>query len=340
MLAYFCISGNNLMVLLHSLPGLSPFWLLGAAGCVALNWALDCEVFRALLSGAAEHPIRFSDAFRVTMVGQYFNAITPYAVAGQPMQLVALIRRGIPSGIAVSALVRKFLVYQEAISLYSLAVILVRYRFFRERVQGFMALAFVGFVYQAVTVAVLLLFTFCPRIAEKLSFFVIWLFSKLHIVKNAEDAREKVRSQLDFYGKNNRAMQGNRMLRLRVFGLTLLQLTALFSVPFFIYKAYRQPGAPAFDMIAAQCFVTMISGYTPLPGAAGAAEGSFLVMFRLFFAPEVLTQAMLLWRLIAYYSSIAAGAFFVRFDGEKVKTGAELEPPPENVKNNGGKVHE
>jgi glycosyltransferase 2 family protein len=343
MLAYFCISGNNLMVLLRSLPGLNAFWLLGAGGCVALNWALDCEIIRTLLSGAAEHRLRFWDAFRVTMVGQYFNAITPYAVAGQPMQLVALIRRGVPSGIAVSALVRKFLVYQEAISLSSLAVILVRYRFFQERVQGFMALAFVGFVYQAATMAVLLLFTFCPRIAEKLSFFVIWLLAKLHIVKKPEEAREKVRDQLGFYGKSNRAMQGNRLLRLRVFGLTLLQLTALFSVPFFIYEAYRQPGAPAFDMIAAQCFVTMISGYTPLPGAAGAAEGSFLVMFRLFFAPEVLTQAMLLWRLIAYYSCIAAGAFFVRL-GKPEKQDARLEnagePAPGNAKKNGGKVHE
>jgi uncharacterized protein (TIRG00374 family) len=317
LLVYFCVSGNNLAILVSSLPGLNLFWLLCAAGCVALTWMMDATVIHTLVGRSNGPGYRYRSAFKVTMVGQYFNSVTPYAVGGQPAQFVAFLRQGVSSGIAISALVRKFLVYQTSITLFSLFVIVVRYSFFLSRIQGFMALAVVGFVYQAASVLLLLLFTYSPNFTTKLIGGVVWLLTAVHLVKKPEETRRKVKDQLQFYLDNNRAMKGDRRLTAKIYGYTFVQLTALFAVPFFIYKAFRSPGAPVLDMIAAQCFVTMISGYTPLPGAAGAAEGSFLVIFRLFFNEKILTQAMLLWRLIAYYSCIVVGAVFVVRDGKR-----------------------
>ncbi len=120
-------------------------------------------------------------------------------------------------------------------------------------------------------------------------------------------------------------MNHNWKLSLQLYGLTFLELTVLFSVPFFLYKAYHNPGAPYFDMVSAQAFVTMIAAYTPLPGAAGTSEGSFLVLFNLFFQGETVKQAMLLWRFITYYSTIVVGMFFARLG----KKGPELARPEE-----------
>ncbi|HAH78782.1 MAG TPA: hypothetical protein DCL64_04595 [Ruminococcaceae bacterium] len=324
LLVYFCVSGNNLVILLNSLPHLNPFWLACAAGSVVLGWAMDASVLYELVRHACGGGYTFRSAFRTAMVGQYFNAVTPYAVAGQPMQFVVLLHQGVASGIAVSTLVRKFLVYQMSITCYSLLVIVVRYHFFRAKIQGFMALAFIGFLCQSATVVVLLLFTYSPVFTTRLIQGVVWVLTKLHVVRQPEDTRKKVRGQLQFYLDNNRAMKGNRLLSARIYGFTLLQLTAMFLVPFFIYKAFHSQGAPIFDMIAAQSFVTMISSYTPLPGAAGAAEGSFLVIFQLFFKQDVITQAMLLWRLLAYYSCVAVGVFFVGFGGRREELRAGL----------------
>lgn len=317
LLVYFCVSDNNLATLMNSLPGLNLFWLLGAAACMALSWITDSLIIECLVDSAYEGGYDKKSAFQITMVGQYFNSVTPYAVGGQPMQLLALTRQGISSGIAVSALVRKYLVYQTTITLYSLGVIVVKYSFFRSKIQGFMALAFIGFAAQAAIVIVLLLFTHSPRFTTKLIHCTVWLLTKLHIVKKPEETSQKVKNQLEFYLQNNRAMQGNKQMRAKIYGYTLVQLTALFCVPFFIYKAFHSPGVPLVDMIAAQSFVTMISSYTPLPGAAGAAEGSFLVLFRIFFREDVIRQAMLLWRLITYYSCILLGAFFAGRGGRK-----------------------
>lgn len=341
MLVYFCVSDNNLVTLLHSIPTLNPFWLCGAFGCVVLNWMMDGTVIHMLVAQAYEEKYAFRHAFRVTMVGQYFNSVTPYAVAGQPMQLLALTRQGVSAGIALSTLVRKFLIYQTTITCYSLFVILVKYPFFRSKIQGFMALAFIGFLCQAFTVVVLALFTYCPRLTTRIISGITALLTKIRLTKNPEELERKIRGQLEFYLANNRATTGNRLMNARLYGCTVLQLTAVFAVPFFIYKAFHSPGAPLFDMIAAQSFVTMISSYTPLPGAAGAAEGSFLVIFQIFFSPGIIKQAMLLWRLIAYYSCIVVGAFFAGIGGggEKLKSrfgGSSARKQAEN----GGTHHE
>ena len=314
LLAYFCISDNNLFTLLNSLPTLNLFWLLCAAGCVPLSWMMDSLVTKNLVASSYDADYSFRHAFKVTMVGQYFNSITPFAVAGQPMQVLALTRQGVTSGIALSALVRKFLVYQISLTVYSMFVIVVKYSFFRSKIQGFMALAVIGFLCQSAVVVLLLLFTRSPSFTTRLIHGCVWILTKLHIVKNRQETNEKVTGQLEFYIANNRAMLGNRRMGAKIYGYTVVQLTAVFAVPFFIYKAFHSPGIPFVDMVAAQSFVTMISTYTPLPGAAGAAEGSFLVIFQIFFRQDILRQAMLLWRFIAYYSCIIVGAFFAGLD--------------------------
>lgn len=340
MLVYFCVSDNNLVTLLHSIPNLNFFWLFCAFGCVALNWLMDGMMIKTLVGQSYEAEYGFAHAFRVTMVGQYFNSVTPYAVAGQPMQLLALTRQGVSTGIALSALVRKFLVYQTTITCYSLLVILVRYQFFRSKIQGFMALAFIGFLCQAFTVVVLALFTYCPGITTRMIQWVTVLLTKIKLVKEPEKVGKQILGQLEFYLESNKATTSNKKLSACLYGYTVVQLTAMFSVPFFIFKAFHSPGAPIFDMIAAQSFVTMISSYTPLPGAAGAAEGSFLVLFQIFFHPGIIKQAMLLWRLTAYYSCIIVGAFFAGIGGrgEKLKSRFGGNGSGEKQAENGGTI--
>lgn len=313
MLIYFCISGNNLVLLLHSLPGLSLFWLLGSLFCVAAGWLAETAVLHLLLKSACGGSYTFRESFSVVMTGLYFSAVTPFGLMGQPMQFLRLSRQGVPSGKAVSALAQKYLVYQTAITCYSAAVLFLRSGFFSRELPGFLALAVVGFAYQSAMVIFLFFFTHNRRVTARLIRGILRLLAKLRVVKNFQQAEDRLSRQLDFYLESNKTMHKDHKRSLMVYGLTLLQQTAVFAVPFFLYKAFRCEGFPAADMISAQCFVTMISSYTPLPGAAGAAEGSFLILFRMFFQPDILQQAMLLWRFVSYYSCILFGAFFAGF---------------------------
>lgn len=325
MLVYFCVAGNNLILLLESLPGLSLFWLLGSLLSTVGSWLLESRILQLLLFSSSREKRPFGLNFRVVMTGLYFSALTPFGLAGQPMQLLALTRQGVPSGRAVSALAQKYLVYQTAITGFSALVLLFESRFFSQALPGFLALACVGFAYQSAVVVFLFFFTHSRKGTSRLIRWILRILTKLRIVRSPEKTEKALNRQLDFYLENNRAMHRDHRTSLQVYGLTVLQQVLIFSVPFFLYKAFRNPGFPAVDMISAQCFVTMISSYTPLPGAAGAAEGSFLVLFRLFFPEAVLQQAMLLWRFITYYSCILVGVFFT---GGLRKKGSRSEKEP------------
>ena len=318
-LIYFCVVDDNLFVLLSSISTLQPVWLIAACLSMLLFWMIDANLLYLITSLVYPGRYQRKSAFKVTMVGQYFNAISPFAVAGQPMQIVTMLRQGISAGVAFSILVQKFLIYQTTLTAYSLLVILFKYSFFQSQFPGFMLLALIGFAVQSFVVVMLLLFSLNRKFTTKMIHLIFSLLARLHIIKHPEQTSEKVKVQLEFYLDNNKAMSQNYRMTIKLYSLTFLQLTAMYIIPFLIYKAFHNTGFPVIDMICAQSFVSMIASYTPLPGASGTSEGSFLVIFDLFFSNGATKQAMLLWRFITYYSCIIVGSVFAGFESKKEK---------------------
>ncbi len=338
MLVYFCVSGNNLMLLLKSLPGLSLLWLLGSLFCTAGSWMVETRILQLLLRSAGKDPCSFWKTFQAVMTGLYFGAVTPFAVAGQPMQFLALTRQGVPSGRAVSALAQKFLVYQTTLVVLSAGILLLEGGFFSENIPGIFTLACVAFAYQSAAIVLLFFFTHNRKVTTGLIHWFLRVLTKIRLVRSPEKVEETVNRQLEFYLEANRTMHKDHKTSFQVYGWTVLQQLLVFSVPFFLYKAFSHPGFPVVDMISSQCVVTMLSACTPLPGAAGAAEGSFLGVFRLFFQEDVLQQAMLLWRLITYYSCIVVGVFFAGSLRKKDQKGRKAALPGQSEPFSGGSV--
>ena len=50
------------------------------------------------------------------------------------------------------------------------------------------------------------------------------------------------------------------------------------------------------------------ASYTPLPGASGAQEGGFAVLFKGIFPDARLFVALLIWRFSTYYLNVIVGA--------------------------------
>ena len=85
-------------------------------------------------------------------------------------------------------------------------------------------------------------------------------------------------------------------------GLNLVQLTALFLVPFVVYKAFGLSGHGAMELVGAQALLTLATSSLPLPGAVGATEGGFVTLFALFFGTSLVTPAVLVSRGISFYA--------------------------------------
>jgi uncharacterized membrane protein YbhN (UPF0104 family) len=61
-----------------------------------------------------------------------------------------------------------------------------------------------------------------------------------------------------------------------------------------------------------ESFLFLAVSFFPLPGAAGASEGGFLLFFGQFFMAAT-AVAMLIWRFLTYYMILIVGSLIVLF---------------------------
>ena len=309
-LIYFCVDDNNLLTLIENISMLNIFWLIIACVFMLLNWLIDAIIVKILTNSVYSFKYSIKDAFKVTMVGQFFNAISPFCLASQPMQILTMSQQKIDPGHAFSIVIRKFIIYQTTLVVYLVSTILFSYSFFADRIPEFMNLAMLGCVSQSFVVLLIAFFTVKKNLTLKIISKALNFLNNINIISNKEEKMKSIEKQMDIYVENNRAIGENLKLTLKAFFLTCLQFTMMFSISFCIYKAFNNPGFDLIDMISGQAFVMTTAAYTPLPGGSGAMEGSFLTVFKLFFTSENVKPAMLLWRFITYYSCIIIGVFF------------------------------
>ena len=100
------------------------------------------------------------------------------------------------------------------------------------------------------------------------------------------------------------------------FFYSFVQISLIFSVPFFIFKAFQHNNFPALEIIQTQCVANTICSFTPLPGNAGTSEKIFLDLFGNFFLENEIAIAMILHRILTFYFNIIVGAT-VYFLGKK-----------------------
>ena len=92
-------------------------------------------------------------------------------------------------------------------------------------------------------------------------------------------------------------------------GLNVVQLTALFLVPFVVYKAFGLSGHGAMELVGVQTLLTLSTSSLPLPGAVGATEGGFVTLFAIFFGTSLVTPAVLVSRGISFYAFLLLSGF-------------------------------
>lgn len=284
-------------------------WVLMAIGAIVLYWILESGVLHIVIK-KLYRPQHFSSSIRTSMVGQFYNCITPFASGGQPMQAYSLVKSGVPLGAAGSALLIKFIVYQFTLTVYSLVLLLIFWNFFAARVSGLATLSAVGFLINFAVMAGLLCIGFAKKFTAKAAAGLIRLLAKLKLVKHPEEKIQSAQEELERFYQGFRLAGKNKAAVLQMIALSAVQLTAFFLIPYFLCVAFGSRGVSPLHVIAAQAFVTMVTSFVPLPGAAGGAEISFVTFFAIFVKGNVLNLSMLLWRILTFYFPIIFGGIF------------------------------
>lgn len=314
MVVYVMLDGvQDLIVALKSIN--AEVLILGVA-MMTFYWLLEAGILHRVIRKLKPNH-KFKSTFKTTMIGQYFNCITPFSSGGQPIQAYHMVKTGIELGKATTALLGKFIVYQITLTLTAVIVIFFNYRYFSDRIQGF-GIIVIGGVAVAVGVVVLLLsIGIFNKFTEKVILYLVRLIKKLRLIKNTEKIEAYIKREMINFGKSFKQLKKYKFMLFDISLMTIVQILIYLAIPYIVYISFGLSGAKIIHMITANLFVMLVSSFVPMPGAIGGAEISFFLVFKIFFPEDTLSIAILIWRLITFYMPIIVGMFFTFDLGKK-----------------------
>lgn len=274
-----------------------------ALAAMGAFWILESLLLRQVARGMG-HRIGLWDSVRVSMAGQLFNHLTPSASGGQPVQAFLLTRHGIPFGEGSCVLMVKFILYQLAMTLYSVVVVALRHRAFSPQVPGFWAIVLMGLFTNILAVSVFVGVGLFPRLTTRVVRWGIGLLARLRLLRHPEHTYAWAEEQLEGFYENFLRMRGHWHVMLWPLVVTLVQLTVYFSIPYLVLRALGLE-AQFFELLCATACVYMFTAFIPAPGASGGAEGASYLFLGMFVPDRsLLLIAIVLWRVITYYLPI------------------------------------
>ena len=296
---------------LKALQSLNPLFLVLCVLFMFGYWLCESATIHTVLKSI--HPkMRFRDTFTNTIIGQYFNCITPSASGGQPMQAYYFVKMGVPLGTGLTALLSRFIVYQFVLTLYSIFTLIIGFRQFGDELasKGLMPFVFIGFGVNTLVIIFLLGIAIWKNITVKILNGIITLLAKMKIIKHPMKFRVYLTREINKLHDNFNFLKKNVPIIIKSVIFTFLQLTLYLSISYVLFKGFGLEGATLLKVISYQAFVLMISSFVPLPGAMGAAELGYSGFFRDMFGDKIGVSTML-WRILTFYLPIIVGMGFM-----------------------------
>lgn len=306
MFGYLFIAGEGEQTLNAFASFNYSFLLLALAGIV-VYWLLEA-VSMQLICNALFKGFSFGKTFLVTIIGQYFNCITPLSSGGQPMQAYYYQRFGLPVEHAMPMLLCRFIVYQMTMTVYAIIVLILRFEYFMQDLRPIMYLVAIGFLGGFVLMAMLLALAFAKNGVTKVTTWVINLLGRIGILKNPESTLKAATKTLEEAYDGMQFLLKRPSLLLKVSLVTFVQLTVFFSLSWVIFAGFGLESNDYFTVVSCQAFVYLIMSFVPLPGAIGASEASYITFFNYVYGdPSIVALSTFIWRFFTFYLPIVLG---------------------------------
>ena len=192
-----------------------------------------------------------------------------------------------------------------------------------------------GFLLNGLSVAAVILLAINKNIVRGILTLAIRVGKALHLVKDvARTASRADAAMEDFHASVD--MLKNHPIRLfYLYLLSCLQVLGLMSIVYCVYRALGLNSMSYFDILTLQFLLYIGASFTPLPGASGAQEGGFLLIFGNVFPADKMFGAQLIWRFFTYYFTLIIGLGAVIIDsagslraGKNAREEADTEDTP------------
>ncbi len=274
----------------------------GALLCVVAIVAAESCKYLTMMHHCGER-VSLKAAVETVILGKYFDCVTPSGMGGQPFQIWNLHTRGYSHAAASAMPLATFITMQY--SFIVLAVVALIFGAASVGLPGITQLAWVGVLFYAFVPTLVVIAAVSRETSAKIVAFFIRIGAKLRLVKDPEATAEKASDNIGQFADGLLFIAKDPKVLLKLFGLSFVFHFALYSIPFFVVRLLG--GGIGFWASWAACIIVYASvTVVPTPGNAGAAEGSFYLLFSNL-SPNGAFWAMLIWRFLSYYIFVFVG---------------------------------
>ena len=261
--------------------------------------------------------IRYFSTLHVTLLGMFYSNVTPAATGGQPMQIFAFKKRGVPVGVSSSSLAVKFFCFQTALLTGGAVLWLTRQAEVNACVGDAKWMIFAGFAINGLSVAAVLLLAINRNLVRLIIVFFLKIGEKLRLVKDLARSSSRADAALEDFSASVDMLIHHPLQILTLLVLSWIQIILLMSASYCVYLALHMSGHSPLLLMSLQWLLFIGASFTPLPGASGVQEGGFYLFYESIFPPALQFPALLLWRAITYYMALLIGLGCVIFESAR-----------------------
>ena len=255
---------------------------------------------------------------KVSILGKYYDNITPLASGGQPFQIYYLNKEGVPGGPAGAMPVVNFFFSQLAFFLIGIILFLTNTQALLASGAGTLVTASIGALIAFAMPLTIIVFSIFPKFAWKITKWVLKLLHRMRIIKDLPKTKRKVRTVIFDYARSLGLLNKSKLMILLNFILSSGMQIAFCSIPFFVLRACGHTTTSWIDILT-MCFAVYAAvSYIPTPGNSGAAEISFGLIFAVL-SSEFLFWGTLLWRGLSYYITLLFGIAILLINSARAK---------------------
>ena len=285
------------------------WWLIiPAVACFIVAITIDIYKYVLMISKAGKSKAKKSEiwrtARRTVLLGKYYDNITPGSIGGQPFQIYYMHKHSkLSDGMATSIPLVGMITTQMGFLIIAIAVFSFGAPFINNA--PLLMTAIFGLLFYAFWPVLVFGTLFFPKKTAKVIKFIAKIGAKIKIIKNEAVVLEKIEKGVHEYTKSVKSVLKTKGLFAKTVIIAVVFQFLIMSIPWFVLTAFGG------NMDFLTCFaittaVTSAVYFVPTPGNAGAAEGTFFVVFSALSSGYVF-WAMLFWRFFSYYIYIIMG---------------------------------
>lgn len=334
-LAIFLSLKDNFSDTMYALKTSDWRYLLLIIGMVAFSYLIDGLIILVFVRLYTRR-YRYHQALATSMVGAFFNSVTPSASGGQIMQVYTMRKQNVEPSNGASIMVMSFILYQFVLVILGIVAVSVKSNLLLG-IDNFQidlgiisiknipvtVLTIIGFALNLSVILLLFLMSYSHRFHNFIMHFGIGIGSRLKLIKKPDKVRESLRIQVENFKIELRRLQSNAPVTILIMILFALSLVGKYSIPWLSGIALHafNDGTLGeitmkgfWDGVFLSSYHQMVTGLIPLPGAAGVSEYFFLVIFNGFYDTAANTvAAQIIWRTASYHLIVLISGLVTAF---------------------------